>query len=347
MVINYFLERWKRWQHHSGLKQTYFVLGGIASLFLIVLLIILSIKFIGKINDETTFRDIAIALFATLSGLGVLFGFYTSIIRTETAEQGLITDRINKAVEGLGKSENGEPVIEVRIGALLSLERIAQDSLRDHMQVLKMLCAYIRHNSAKPHQAGEEKIHDTAEIKNKRKKNAGTKIDDDIQTALTIIGQRLDGAGGKERLKKEESQKYHMNLLGCNFYRAHLIRADLSCAILMASDLRGAYLGDANLNNTAFSSANMRGACLEMASLDGADFTNTKMTTAYAYKGDFSNCKNLTQEQLNEMYCGLGVNIPTKLNRPDHWPTDDESWNVFNKKFNDWRDSKYPPLHKL
>ncbi|KPP88182.1 MAG: Pentapeptide repeats (8 copies) [Rhodobacteraceae bacterium HLUCCO07] len=45
-----------------------------------------------------------------------------------------------------------EPNIEVRIGAILSLERIAQDSTthdngRDHVRVMEILCAYVRVNS--------------------------------------------------------------------------------------------------------------------------------------------------------------------------------------------------------
>ncbi|MBP0481104.1 hypothetical protein [Sagittula salina] len=44
------------------------------------------------------------------------------------------------------------PKIEVRIGGLLSLERISQDSAaydkgRDHIRVMEIICAYIRNNS--------------------------------------------------------------------------------------------------------------------------------------------------------------------------------------------------------
>jgi len=77
-----------------------------------------------------------------------------------------MTDRISKAVEqlgaektvkvprpdGSGSEERTEPNIEVRIGAILSLERIAQDSTihdkgRDHVRVMEILCAYVRENS--------------------------------------------------------------------------------------------------------------------------------------------------------------------------------------------------------
>jgi hypothetical protein len=56
------------------------------------------------------------------------------------------------------------PNIEVRIGAILSLERIAQDSTehdkgRDHVRVMEILCAYVRENApasgAKDHPLGE------------------------------------------------------------------------------------------------------------------------------------------------------------------------------------------------
>jgi hypothetical protein len=68
----------------------------------------------------------------------------------------LITDRINAVVLGLGVektvnvTENGqviertEPNIEVRIGAILALERIAKENLDVHVQIMELLCTYIR-----------------------------------------------------------------------------------------------------------------------------------------------------------------------------------------------------------
>lgn len=51
-----------------------------------------------------------------------------------------------------GQIKRTEPNIEVRLGGLLSLERIAQDSVaydrgRDHVRIMEILCAYIRHNA--------------------------------------------------------------------------------------------------------------------------------------------------------------------------------------------------------
>lgn len=101
--------------------------------------------------------------------LGAPFLIWSTVLKHQTLryqKEGHITDRINKAVEQLGvektvkvpsadgdKSiERSERNIEVRIGAILSLERIAQDSTkhdkgRDHVRVMEILCAYIRENA--------------------------------------------------------------------------------------------------------------------------------------------------------------------------------------------------------
>jgi len=95
--------------------------------------------------------------------LGAPFLIWSTVIRHETLryqKEGHITDRIAKAVEQLGAEktvktdgqEESRPNIEVRIGAILSLERIAQDSTRrdngrDHVRVMEILCAYVRENA--------------------------------------------------------------------------------------------------------------------------------------------------------------------------------------------------------
>lgn len=110
------------------------------------------------------------ALIVALLGAPVLI--WSTVLKHQTVryqKEGHITDRITSAVEQLGaektvkvpgKDADGKditieqtlPNIEVRIGAILSLERIAQDSTRydqgrDHVRVMEILCAYIRENS--------------------------------------------------------------------------------------------------------------------------------------------------------------------------------------------------------
>lgn len=107
------------------------------------------------------------ALIAAMLGAPfVIWGTWLKHRTVTFQKEGHITDRINKAVEMLGaektvkklkKDKSGSvevtvPNIEVRIGAILSLERIAQDSTaydkgRDHVRVMEILCAYVRENS--------------------------------------------------------------------------------------------------------------------------------------------------------------------------------------------------------
>jgi uncharacterized protein YjbI with pentapeptide repeats len=122
-------------------------------------------------NPETAGPNLgAGALIAAL--LGAPFLIWATVIKQTTLnfqKEGHITDRISKAVEQLGaektvkvRGKDGEgkditieetkPNIEVRIGAILSLERIAQDSTRydngrDHVRVMEILCAYVRENA--------------------------------------------------------------------------------------------------------------------------------------------------------------------------------------------------------
>jgi len=75
--------------------------------------------------------------------------------QAEIAHIESLTSLFSKAVEQLGQVrsiEHGdkpttEPNIEVRLGAIYSLQRLAQDSQRDFDPILQTLCAYIRQNT--------------------------------------------------------------------------------------------------------------------------------------------------------------------------------------------------------
>ncbi|SNS04082.1 pentapeptide repeat-containing protein [Antarctobacter heliothermus] len=127
-------------------------------------------------KDGTELRWHVLGFVGLITALGALVSAPLALIRvwtterqTRTSEQGHMTDRISKAVEQLGaektevrytldkdntpvQAQRTVPNIEVRIGGLLSLERIAQDSTRydkgrDHVRVMEILCAYVRENA--------------------------------------------------------------------------------------------------------------------------------------------------------------------------------------------------------
>ena len=85
-------------------------------------------------------------LVAILSAPFVIWRALNATRQARTAEQGLITDRINAALKGLASPvEHG---ISRRLGAILALERVARDSARDRDHVLEILNAYIQERNA-------------------------------------------------------------------------------------------------------------------------------------------------------------------------------------------------------
>ena len=386
---------WKGWRQKviytitrktSLLKVIYFVVSFIIGFALIVLFSLLYAQIIsiqcGTSQTEINVQNLALAFLGTVSGLAALFGVYLAIQRTDeskkqtkeskrqsdasereatTAEQGLITDRLNKATEGLGKTnQKDEPVIAVRLGALYALERIAQDSIRDHVSVMEILCAYVRQNSPrKTRKDDHEKL---------------TQIREDIQAALTIIGRRGKWQNGKKHLKQEEQQNYSINLQNCdlhgaslnstNFSKARFDNSDLTQTDISQSNLDYANFTDAMLFRTTFgeadikyakfvrtvarmvefSGANMSCAQLDEIELDNSWFYSTIMDGAYAQKADFSKGLPFIESQLEQMYCGNRVILADDDKYPEHWTM--KTTLDFQDKYKEWLEETYPDLAK-
>ncbi|MDG1788795.1 MAG: hypothetical protein P8H37_09170, partial [Paracoccaceae bacterium] len=79
-------------------------------------------------------------------------------------------------------TKNTDANIEVRLGAVYALERISQDSDRDHMQIMEILCVYIRTNA--PWDMDTDVPWDPETSMSRKEPRA------DIQAALTVIGRR-------------------------------------------------------------------------------------------------------------------------------------------------------------
>ena len=97
----------------------------------------------AKGTSLQTARDAARGRLLTL-GAGLLAaGALVFTARNFTlSREGQVTDRYTKAIEQLGSKE-----IDVRIGGIYALERIARDSARDHPTVMEVLTAFIRDHS--------------------------------------------------------------------------------------------------------------------------------------------------------------------------------------------------------
>src|SRR5262249_28259945 len=91
-------------------------------------------------KDLITAENSARATIAQIiGGLVVLLGLYATFKNVRVAEEGKLTERFSKAVELLGSEK-----LDVRLGGIYALERIAQDSQKDHWSVMEILTAFVR-----------------------------------------------------------------------------------------------------------------------------------------------------------------------------------------------------------
>ena len=227
--------------------------------------------------------------------IGVPFLVWRSVVaqkQVNVAEQSHITDQINKAVENIGATrsvsrqrcnqsgtllyEHGsddkpdykkpifenitEPNIEVRIGGILSLERIAHQSIRDHVRIMEILTSYIRSNAPlSPSSPQNDSAHRTS--------TTPTVPTPDIQIAISVIGRR------SEAQKKAERSHLPPLLLDLSFSNLRGIDfslGDFSETSFTASNLDDALFLKTNLKNSIFSAASMIGSVGTLGNVDGA-----------------------------------------------------------------------------
>ena len=85
-----------------------------------------------------------------------------------------MTDRYTKAIEQLGSEK-----LDVRIGGIYALERVARDSARDHPTVVEVLAAFIREHSREPWP-----------LLRRRQMQPVRSTRPDVQAAISVLGRR-------------------------------------------------------------------------------------------------------------------------------------------------------------
>jgi uncharacterized protein YjbI with pentapeptide repeats len=235
-----------------------------------------------------TLTQIALAAF----GLVVVFLTWRRLLANDRnvriIEQGHITDRYTRAIEQLGKLENGQPNIEVRLGGIYALERLAFDSPRDHVTIMEVLSAYVRRNA--PWVPQDNQTDFAARVPQDSPRT-------DIQAILTILSRR------RWIRKMEQGQP---NLAKCDLRGAHLAEAqlegvDLSGAQLEGADLRGARLERAQLRGAHLERAQLRGAHLEGANLVEAQLDGVDLSGAHLEGADLLGA-HLQRARLSEAH---------------------------------------------
>ncbi|MFB2877236.1 pentapeptide repeat-containing protein [Floridanema aerugineum] len=164
-----------------------------------------------------------------------------------------IRECFSKAIDHLGSEK-----LHVRIGAIYSLERIANDSSADYWRIIEYLAAFIKVNTEQMQPEGFY----------------NSMISLDIQTALTVIGRRnfkQDPPNATLNLTHIDIQG--ANLSGAYLRRVNLYKANLQRCILFGANLQQANLPVVNLKGALLDGANLEEAWLDEANLQGADLS--------------------------------------------------------------------------
>jgi hypothetical protein len=242
---------------------------------------------------ENEFRKTLTQIVLSIFGLFILYLTWKRARagdRTvEVTEQGHITDRYTKAIEQLGKFDGDKPNIEVRLGAIYALERIARDSPRDHWTIMEVLTAYVRQN-APAVRPGE-----TPDTPPPRKPRT------DIQAILTVLG-RLPRGPRRETPDQYLDLSYtHLqaaNLTDAHLENANFFEANLKFALLSNAKLNYGNFLLANLENAILWNADLRGVDLNGANLNEASLNGANLEDAQLGNADLREANGLTPDQI-------------------------------------------------
>ncbi len=271
----------------------------------------------------------ASAVLVQILGGTILIGTFSYTLRAlqltqrqlQVSQEGQITERFTRAIDQLGaRDEQGRKILEVRLGGIYALERIARDSPRDHWTVMEVLTAYIRENAPAP-----VTTHGGLEPRSEAHRAPA-----DIQAILTVIARRpsklresepewldLHGVDLRGVRLSEGAHLAHANLSGTHLEGAHLEavhleEADLSDAHLDDADLSGAYLEEAFLCETGLNRTKLIVARLQRTYFYRANLEEAELSGARLQGTDLTEALGLTQEQINETYMDANTQLPKK-----------------------------------
>lgn len=216
-------------------------------------------------------------------------------------KEGQITDRYTAAVSNLGADK-----MDVRLGGVYALERIMQDSPRDHSTIANVLATYIRLHAARPPAQGQDvpaDVNAALTVLATRDSSHDGDFRLDLRSAWlsgTEIGRQVPhqpavlaradlrgthlrgtklGSADLRATNLSNADLRNADLTSTTLSRASLVKTDLRGAKLFAADLRHAFLTEAELSGTDLRSAEMRGARLPRANLTGANLKGADLST--------------------------------------------------------------------
>jgi hypothetical protein len=252
-------------------------------------------------------KDLILTLAQILGGAALLSGLYFTWRTLQVNGEGQITERFTRAIDQLGETDDdGNPRLEIRLGGIYALERIARDSPeRDYSTVMEVLTAYVRGNAPWHHpQSFFGALWDETDMEANLDANR-----DLFQAPRADVQAILDVLGRREEDRIPMKYRVVLNLESTDLRAANLSKANLAIAMLAAADF-----SEANLTG-----ADLRNAVLQYANLRGANLANALLSYAHLQGVDLSETIGLTQEGIQLARGNEETKLPNGLQLPADW----------------------------
>jgi uncharacterized protein YjbI with pentapeptide repeats len=303
-----------------------------------------------KINFVTTIAQL-VGGFALLSGL--IFTYYTVRSAQDTLElqrEGQVTDRFSRAVGQLESTDES-----VRVGAILSLERIAHDSERDRLTSWTVILNFIRSRRLAYYvqeRGGKDKANDVqtaldalsrlGEIVSDKGKSRANDLSGTVLTDAKLMGGSLRNV---EFTGAWMNRSYMVNcdMAGVLAYKTHFDDAVFAMTPLQHANFSGAVLKDAMFFYPTVDKQKYRAIVNDAEAvrqmdekikffggdvsarggmelnggqlLDGLDLMEADLTGTDLRFADLRLVRNLTQEQLDSALTGDDTMLPDYLSQ--------------------------------
>jgi len=244
-------------------------------------------------------KDLILGLTAIVGVVSVVAAARSAKAASEQAliaNDAKITDRIAKAVEFLGNEKEN-----IRIGAILSLERIAKDSPRDHQVIFEQISVFIKNKLENKPRHSDEII--GIIIKNKSYFR-------DVNLAIEVIGRRnfkndslqIDLSNCNfSNIRMQNKNFRGINFFGstfnnssffkCNFEECNLITSDFSDCTFNESILSGSKFQNSTLSRAKIVSCDMKRCIFIRAKVDDLNIKLTDMSKSTFSRNRFINAE--------------------------------------------------------
>ena len=334
---------WKR-------REAHFMIGlwGCALALLLGAFLLTTLQLIQEIlatSNQDIIRQLAIALPAVAAATAGLIALPITLNRlqltnrqTLAEEEGLITDRINAAVLGLGaektiKFEDSDRKIvertvaniEVQIGSLLALGRLARNNLDVHVQIMQILVSYINANAIVLRSVSPTTRSSPAPFT-----SSNTRLD--VQTAFDVIADRTADQVEQEKIESAEKPSTAFVIRNALLIGVNLDDKNLSNLKFVDCDFSGAHIGT-YLSDTEFVQCDLFNA-------SGIFLGKAKVVTECLIKGSSTQLKDALNpdELVNNFVLGTiaNVSLAVNLEPPSHWMHEGTPYTVLKDAWEAW-----------